>query len=491
MMSIVCVPMPSRFSRVFAPIAVAGLVVLVVMVGSTASPPGAIARGRADSALLTRCLKAVLGIGGGSATPVAGSADPTLVASLAAFRRTRSAADTLPAAAHLREELAGAGATTYDPSAAVLLTRTGAHAAVYGVPATISLPVLPAGCGGLPQFAGVGAYLASQADESGSGPGACMISTQLVQSEPSGSSLPGEATPKPTRTLTVAGAVCKSEAVLSGYVGALGDERLGSAHELALIPDGVTAITYTLADGRRLTAPVAGNLVTPPAALSIPPTAHPVTATELGQQLAAHLPTTVTETGAGAYQIASLTRPDSLIADTVGSFSFLRGLLTSSSVFGSSSSGTSGAGASCSARTHRCVAVTVTTTCDSHEHCQTSRTIHRYRYVTAKPPAGTTGPDTQPTAPIVGRVNRFITPPTKLTLVLSGAPHRQVVVLLAVNCFSRNSAASAGGPPLQVAVPSRTPIALPGRARTFRACDVGALVISSQHGPVHVTVARG
>jgi hypothetical protein len=474
---------------VFAPIAVAGLVVLVVLVVSTVSPPGVIARGRADTALLTRCLKAVLGSGGGSATPVAGSADPALVASLAVFRRTRSAADRLPAGARLREELAGAGATTYDPSAAVLLTRAGAHAAVYGVPATISLPALPAGCGGLRQFAGVGAYLASQADESGSGPGACMISTQIVQSQPSGSSLPGEATPKPTEMLTVAGAVCKSEAALSGYVGAVGDERLGFTHELAMIPDGVTAITYALGDGRRLTAPVVGNLVTPPAALSIPPTAHPVTATELGQQLAAHLPTTVTETGAGVNPIAILTRPDSLIADTVGSFSFLRGLLALSSV-SSSSSGVSGTGASCSARSHRCVAVTVTTTCDSHEHCQTSRTIHRYRYVTAKPPAGTTGPDTQPTGPIVGRVNRSITPPAKLTLVLSGARHRQVVVLLSVSCFSRNSAAGAGGPPLQVAVPSRTPITLPGRARTFRTCDVGALVISSQHGPVHVTVAR-
>ncbi|MDQ6775353.1 MAG: hypothetical protein M3071_03825 [Actinomycetota bacterium] len=481
--------MSVRFSRVFAPVAVAGPVVLVVMVVSTASSPGAIARGRGDRALLTRCVKVVLG-GGRSATPVAGSADPTLVSSLAVLRRARSAVDALPAAARLREELAAAGATTYDPSAAVLLRRTGAHAAVYGVPATISPPVLPAGCDGLPQFAGVGAYLALQADGTGSGPGACLISTQLVQSPPSGSSLPGAATPKPTKTLTVAGAACKSQAVLSGYAGALGDDRLGSAHELALIPNGVTAITYTLADGRRLTAPVAGNLVTPPAALSIPPTPRPVTATELGQQLAAHLPTAVTESGTGAYPITSLNRPDSLIADAVGSFSFLRGLFSSSPVSNSSGS-ISGTGASCSARTHRCVAVTVTTACNSHDRCQTTRTIHRYRYVTAKPPAGTTGPDTQPTAPIVGRTNRYIARPTKLTLVLSGPPHRQVVVLLSVSCFSRNSAASVGGPPLQVGVPSRTPIALPGPARTFRACDVGALVTSSQRGPVHVTVARG
>jgi hypothetical protein len=487
MLSVVCVAMSLRSSRVFAPVAVGGFVLLVVIGVVTASSAGAIAGGRGDRARLTRCVRSVLGNGGRTATPVAGSADPILVSRFAVFRRARSAVDTLPAAARLREELDAAGAVAYDPSAAVLLTRTGAHAAVYGVPASISLPVLPPGCGGLPQFAGVGAYLAFQADETGSGPGACMISTQLVPSPPSGSSLPGQAAPKPTTMISVVGAVCRSEAVLAGYVGALGDERLGSPHELALIPDGVTAITYALADGRRLTAPVVGNLVTPPAALSIPPTPHPVTATELGQQLAAHLPTTVTEAGAGAYPIASLTRPDSLITDTVGSFSFLRGLLAASSV-GNSSSSTSGTGASCSARTHRCVAVIVTTTCNSHDQCRPTRTIHRYRYVTAKPPAGTTGPDTQPTAPIVGRTNRYITRPTKLTLVLSGPPHRQVVVLLSVSCFSRNSAAGASGPPLQVAVPSRTPIALPGPARTFRACDVGALVTSSQHGPVHVNV---
>jgi hypothetical protein len=476
-------------SRTCAPVVVIALVMLAVVV-SGASSAGAVARRSGDRPLLTRCVKAVLGIAGGSAAPVAGNADPTLVSSFAVFRRVRSVVDTLPAATHLREELAAAGARTYDPSATVLLRRTGPHAAVYGIPATISLPDLPAGCDSLPQFAGVGSYLATQADENGSGTGACLISTQLLASQPSEPSLPGEASTKPTQTLTVTGAACKSQGVLSGYAGALGDERLGSTPKLALIPDGVTEITYTLADGRELTAPVAGNLVIPPAALSIPPTAHPVTAPELGQQLAAHLPATVTETGAGAYPIATLTRPDSLITDAVGSFSFLRSLLTPSSITSSSSS-TSGTGASCSARTHRCLAVTVTTTCTSNERCQTTRTIHHYRYVTAKPPAGTTGPDTQPTAPIIGRVNRFITRPTRLTLVLSGSPHHQVVVLLSVSCFSRNSAATAGGPPLHVAVPSSTPIALPGSARSFRACDVGALVTSSQHGTVQATVRRG
>ena len=76
-----------------------------------------------------------------------------------------------------------------------------------------------------------------------------------------------------------------------------------------------------------------------------------------------------------------------------------------------------------------------------------SRRINRYRYVGARPPAGTTGSDTQPTGPIVARVNRVITRPRKLTLVLSGTLHRHVVVLLSVSCFSRNSAAGSGDPP--------------------------------------------
>ena len=286
-------------------------------------------------------------------------------------------------------------------------------------------------------------------------------------------------TAAPAAAPIVAGAVCESEAVLSGYVGALANDRLGSPRRLALIPDGVNAVTYTLADGRRFTVPVVGNLLSPPAALSIPGSALPVSATGLAQQLAAHLPVSITETGAGVYSIASLTRPGSLIADAVGSVSFLRRLLSSTASTGSSSVSTSGSGAWCSARTHRCVAVIVTVRCESDERCRMSRTIYRYRYVTAKPPAGTTGPDTQPTAPIVGSTNWFTDRPGKLTLVLGGAHHNQVTVLRTVSCFAHNSGASGGGAPLQVAVPFRTPLEFPGPARSFTACDVNALVIST------------
>ena len=455
---------------------------------ASAASPGASVHGGVNRARLDRCLKAVLGVGRGSATPVSGSAAAQVVAGFSVFRRTRSGADALPAAANLGEALAAAGARTYDPSAAVRLTHNGGQPAAYAVPATVSVPTLPVGCDHLPQFAGVGAYLALQTQDTGSGPGACLIWTQVQESPPLGPFLPGMPPPKPVKTLAVAQTVCKSEAVLSGYVGALGGLRVASRTQRVLIPDGVSALTYTLSDGHHFTVGVTGNLATPPAAaLSIHLSQHP-TAAELRRQLAAHLPTTVTETGTGGHPTVTLTRPVTLIPDTLGYVSFLRHLLQGS---GSTSSSGSSTGASCSARTHRCVAVTVTTTCDASEHCHTTRTIHRYRYVGAKPPPGTTGPNTQPTAPIVARTNRLVTRPRKLTLVLSGTPQRHVVVLLSVSCFARNSAAASGGPPLQVPVPSRTAIALPGPGRAFHACDVGALVTSTQRSRVHITIARG
>ena len=476
--------MSLRSPRVVLLTSVAGLAAVVLLVVGAASPVGAIEHGRGKSALLDRCVRRVLGVGR-SATPVTGSADPQVVSHFAIFRQTRSDADALAGAAGLRRSLAAAGASTYDPSAAVRLTRTGSRAAVYAVPARTSVLTLPAGCSHLRQFAGVGPYLALQAQETGTGPGVCLISTQLEESAPSGVSLPGAAAPKPTKTLTVANTVCQRETVLSGYVGALGDPLTGPGARLVLVADGVSAITYTLANGELFTVSVARNLATAPTALSIETTPRPQTAGELRSQLAAHLPTTVIESGTAS---ATLTRPVSLIPDIVGDFSFLGRLLNSSV---SSTSSTSTTGASCSAHTHRCVAVTVTTTCDSNERCRTTRTILHYRYIGARPPAGTTGPDTQPTAPIVARTNRFLTRPRNLTLVLSGTAPHHVVVLLSVSCFARNSGTTGGGSPLRLAVPSRTPIALPGPARSFHACDVAALVTSSEHSSIHVTITRG
>ncbi len=485
--------MSSRFKLVLGSLAVASVAVIVVVVVNVASSPSKVDR-RADRALLVRCAKVVLGVGRGSATAVASGAGPEVASHLAVFRRMRSAAGLLPASAHLGEAVAGAGATTYDPAALVRLTsRRGSRGAVYAVPATMAVSKLPADCRGLPQFAGASAYLALQAQEMGSGPGVCLISTQLEQGPPSGLFLPGATPPKPTRTLTIAQTACESDAVMSGYVGALGGSR-GRWGPLALIPDGVSAITYTLSDGHQITVPVAGNLAVLPAALSKQTALQHPTDAELARVLSTHLPTTVTERGAGASLIATLTRPVSLVTETMGSLAFLRRLLTPTSV--TSSSVSSGGGgsmtASCSARSHRCVAVVLTTTC-ARQHCRTSRAIYRYRYIGAKPPAGFTGPNQLPTAPIIARTNRFVARPTKLALLLGGTPQRHVVVILSVNCFSRDSGTSGGGPALRVAVPSRTQIALPGPARRFDACDVGALVTSTRpdHGSVHVTVARG
>lgn len=483
---------PKRFHRVRVyTVVLAGVVVAAfgAVVAGGASPPGAAARGRATGGLLTGCAKDVLGLERGSATPVSGSASPLVVSQLGVFRRTRSPADALPRAARLGASLAAAGARSFDPSAAVRLTRHAPREVVYAVPATVALRSLPPGCTDLPAFARVGPYLALQALETGSGPGVCLFTTQVQENGPAGPSLPGAPTRQPTRSLTVSQAVCESQAVLSGYAGAIGDALEGSAPRLAMVPDGISEITYTLADGRRFAVPVTGNLAAVPAALSLSRLLRNPTAAEFGRALTAQLPTVVLESRPGGAAATSLTRPVSLVGDVVDSLAFLRSLLRVTEVSGSSSSAT--VGASCSTRTHRCVAVTVTTTCDSHHRCHTSRRIQRYRYAGARPPAGTTGPDRLPTAPIVARTNRVVTLPAKLTLVLGGATQRQVVVLLSVSCFGPGSSETSGNPPLKLAVPSRTPIALPGRARSLRACDVGALVTSSQHGAVRVTVARG
>jgi len=431
-----------------------------------------------------------VGVGRAPATPVASSADPQLVSQFAIFRRTRSHADDLPAAVRLRPSLAYAGATTYDPSAAVLVSRS-AGRSVYAVPATMALPPLPAECARLRQLAGAGAYLGLQAQETGSGPGACLVTTELQPGSWSGAPLPGARPPsKPTRTTIVAQAGCASEAILSGYRGTLGFGLPSPHTRLALIADGISTITYTRANGRQFRVPVAGNLAAVPATLSTLPPVEQATDVELGRRLAAALPTTVTESGPGTAPATTLTRPDSLILDSVAGLTFLRRLLPN--LGGSSGSSTGTGSVACSARTHRCVAVTVTTTCDSHERCRTFRTIHRYRYVGSRPPRGTVGAMTLPTAPIVARIDRRVVRPRKLTLVLSGLPRRRVMVVVSVSCFAHNSSASGGGPVLALAVPSRTPIRLPGVARSFQACDVSALVTSAQRrGPVRVTVARG
>lgn len=463
----------------------AGAVVLAVVLAATAAAFGAIARAAVPAhpgTGLDRCAAALFGPESGHpARPVAGSAGPTVVSSFAVFRRHRTAADRLSVGG-LGRTLADAGALTYDPSAAVRLLRSGAHGTLYAVPATLAAESLPAACAGR---AGARAYLAQRMDDLGSGPGACLIATQLVPPPPS--LLPGRTRPGPR--LVVSAAQCESEVVLSGYVGALGEGDLGTAQVHALIPDGLSSITYTFSDGHAVTAPATGNLVTLPAPLSKHRVLRHTTASGLARLLAARLPTTITETGSAGQPTVTLTRPASLIADSVGAYRFLRrlALVSRSRTSGTS---TSSSGASCSARTHRCVAVTVTMRCPSARHCHLSRTIHRYRYRTARPPRGTTHAGRQPTGPILARVVRVLTRPTKIALQLRGAPRHRVEVLVSVMCSTRHGGAGISGPPLVVRVPSRTPIPLPGRARSFRSCDVGALVIARGRGAVRATIVR-
>jgi hypothetical protein len=147
-------------------------------------------------------------------------------------------------------------------------------------------------------------------------------------------------------------------------------------------------------------------------------------------------------------------------------------------------------GVSCSAHTHRCAAVTVTTRCSGFRDCRITRSIQRYRYVGARPPVGTARLNPMLTAPVVGAASGIVRRPKKLVLVLSGAPHRRVEVLLSGPfCVSNTSAAISGAPNRELAVPSRSRIPFP-HASSFLACQVGALVLSRQPGTVHVTIAN-
>lgn len=467
-----------RALSVLLAVAIPGLVIFG-LVGAV-SHAGPVVPG-GEQAALVRCAKVVLG-GTRSAAPLWGRTDPTVVSEFSVFRRTRSRGDALPAAAGLRQALASAGAASYDPSRSVLLTREKAHSTLYAVPANIAAPELPAGCAQLPGAAG---YLALRSDQAGSGHGVCLIPTALVRiTPPILSQLPGAAA-KPTKKRVAVGAVCESTAVLAGYFGALGSPLVGPPLDVALIPDGVTSITYTLASGKQFTASVTGNLAPIPAGLMGTPSVDNLPVQQLGRQIAASLPVTVTETGANSQPLATLSPPAGLAADLAGSFSFFKRLPSQSS------GGTDSVDAWCSTRTHRCVAVIVTTACDSRESCQIRRVIRRYRYVGSKPPVGTTGPNLLDTAPVRARINQLVQQPRKLTLVLRGPRQPYVGVLLEVTCFRRHSSASDGGPPLYVAVPTRTPISLPGPARSFRACAINALITSTRPYPVHVNLARG
>jgi hypothetical protein len=178
--------MSSRLLRLL----VAAVVVCVggfATVGGAAVPLGAAQR-PATHALTKRCAENVLGLTGTAARPVAGSASPQVIAQFALFRRARTAADALPSAANIGRQLAAAGAASYDPSAAVQVGRTPAivdasAGTVYAVPATIS-PALSSACRAVLGAAGVADYLAFQALVTGSGTGACLVTTARMPVAP-------------------------------------------------------------------------------------------------------------------------------------------------------------------------------------------------------------------------------------------------------------------------------------------------------------------
>jgi hypothetical protein len=459
-------------------IAVAGLAGVGVAAGSSS-----------HQRLLLRCAKQILGEGGvalaAPATAYPQSADFSI------FRVTRTSEDRLPSARSVARALKGSGAVTYNPSASVRLSVPGSQSGtIYAVPVTLAVHHVPARCMHLSALAGLRASLALRAQDVGTGPGICLISVQV---EPAGrpiSVLPGQRRRGPTGTTTLANAGCESLTVISGYMGALGGGLSSVGVHAVLVPDGISSLTDTFAGGRQVTTPVSGNLAIAPTADTPDLPLHKLTRARLIRGLNAFAPLTITESSAAGSVVATLTRPPSLIPELVREV-----LLFKKSFSGTFSSGSESDGqviAACSARTHRCVAAVVTTKCsDRSRRCTLSRRVARYRYATRRPPRGTTGNVNVPTAPIRARASAYFTHPGKLTLTLSGTPRSRVDVLVGATCFFRHGSGGARGvgrQPLVLTVPSRTTIAAVPRDRK---CDVNVLVMSSQPGPIHATLASG
>jgi hypothetical protein len=479
--------MSSRAGRARALIAVCGVEALLVATifagsaGAAATPPS-------FGSVFSRCVRLMTGEPRTGARRIPGAAESQIAAQLSIFRATRTSADTLPAASNLGQALAGAQATTYDPSASIRLnlgpTKSGP---VYAVPVTLASPRLPARCAQVRALAGVRALFALRTRETGSGPGICLITTHVVPDEGPVSVLPGKRPAIGMRKRhTEAAAGCESLTVMASYLGVLGGGLAGAGVPAVVVPDGVSSVTYAFAGGHQITAPVTGNLA------NVPPTASRTTnlgrptRAKLLRKLDAEIPATVTEHDAGGTAVATFTRPASLISEIV------REVLVLGRVVKSFTVGAVNSYVSCSARTHRCVAAVVSASCNTQRHsCEMSRRIVRYRYVGRRPPRGTTGHVVVPTGPIRARLDRYVAHPGKLTLVLSGKPRHRVDVVVSVNCVSGRhgeTGFSESRQPLQVAVPSRTHLVTVGR---HRACGVGVMVVSSGRGPLHARLARG
>ncbi len=477
--------MSSRAGRLRALIALCGVAALLVVTADSA----ALAAGNRSTnlRLLDRCVKLMTGEATAGDRAVAGAADPQVATELSIFRATRTSADTLPATSDLGQALAGARATTYDPAASVRLSLGSTHyGPAYAVPATLAAPHLPARCARLGSLAGLRVAFALRTQEIGTGPGVCVVTTHVEPAEPPVPVLPGKRPLPGRKARTVADAGCESLTAMASYFGLFGAGLSGAGVPVALLPDGVSAITATFADGHRVTKPVSGNLVEGSMWTGTGRTTKlgKATRAKLVRLLDAEAPAAVTEDDANGTPIATFARPTSLIPEFVRESLGLERLLDSVSAFSVDTY------VACSAQTHRCVAVVVFASCDPRHHrCEMSRKIERYRYVTRRPPRASAGP--LPTGPIRARLNGYVRRPGRLSLVLSGTPHHRVDVLVEISCFSlRNEGIGSGQsrPPFQVAVPSRTHLLTVGRHRD---CGVDVLVVSSGRGPIHARLARG
>jgi hypothetical protein len=466
-------------------------VVALALHARTTSPSATVSGGGGAPLSLSQCVRDAFGVARGPATALAGSMPSEVSARFGVFRGSRAAARSARALGGLRQELAHAGARSFDPSRVVVLFRAGGGRTVYGVPAMIAGPTLPAGCrGAVARTPGLKALLAMEATQTGSGPGVCMVTTQVESTVPTGPYLPGAAPPRRVRSVAVTAAVCHSAAVLSSYTGAFGYSLGLPGGQIALFHDGIASVTYAFGNGRHVTVAVARNIAQLSSSLFPASQLQSATVTAQLRALASATPAVVTERGADGSTIETIPRPPQYFTGLAQSLAFLRrGLKATRTVSASGAGGGSESTvASCSARSRRCIAVVISTTCDSALRCRISRTVARYRYVGSRPPAGTTGAIALPTAPIVARAGRLLAPPRTPTLVLSGAPQVRVRALVSATCSGATSGVSAPAQTLELPVPSRTAIPLPAGSKSMRACGVAVLILSTRRSAVHAAL---
>jgi hypothetical protein len=271
-------------------VALAGFTVTALSPGASAQPRAAVtAKG---------CLGDLGRAVGTPATVVSGAAAPSVTAEFSVLNRAPTSTDAVPVSG-LGGELQPYPVASVDLSASRLLRvikdQDGPYY-VYLVPVTLRDVSVPAACGHFTALAGIDSLLALLKEEVGSGPGVCAVETT------------GDT---PDGGLTVnTGQICSSTSVLEQYGGQLGTQFADGDQYDSVIPDGVSSLRATYANGTTKTFPVLDNFAQSPSPAYLPdPFSKSLATKELNRALA----TSVEELGLAGQTVRTLRRPPDLI----------------------------------------------------------------------------------------------------------------------------------------------------------------------------------